>query len=354
MVELLKQWYTKHFSDPQVAILILILVVGTGLLILTGHILGSVLTAIVIAYVLDFAVIQCERIRLPRTLSIFLVYAAFISILVLIIFGVLPFLWEQTERLLAELPSVFSDWQQRFAELPQKHPEFFAYLPPFDELTNQLRAHAATMAQKVVTFSLSSLQSFVVVLVYLVLVPIMVFFFLKDQDKILKWTNQFLPTNRPLLMGVWQEVDTQLGKFILGKIAQVFITGTISAITFVFLGLDYGVLLGALIGIGTLIPYVGPVCATIPTIIIALHQWGFETQFFYLLIAFVGIHFFDDNILSPWLFSETIQLHPLAIIIAVIFFGGIWGFWGVFFAIPLAILIKAVVDACSREKITAP
>jgi putative permease len=93
------------------------------------------------------------------------------------------------------------------------------------------------------------------------------------------------------------------------------------------------------------IPYIGAAVVTLPVAIIAFFQWGWSDYFFYLMLAYGVIQALDGNVLVPLLFSEAVNLHPVAIIVAVLVFGGLWGFWGVFFAIPLATLIKAVMNA---------
>ena len=89
---------------------------------------------------------------------------------------------------------------------------------------------------------------------------------------------------------------------------------------------------------------------TFPVAVIAYFQWGVGAEFAYLLLAYGIIQAVDGNLLVPWLFSEAVNLHPIAIIVAVLVFGGIWGFWGVFFAIPLATLVKAVMNAWPRAE----
>jgi len=109
--------------------------------------------------------------------------------------------------------------------------------------------------------------------------------------------------------------------------------------------LQYAVLLGALVGLSVIIPYIGVAVVTIPVVIIALMQWGFSVHIIYLLAVYVLIIILDANVLVPLLFSEAMDLHPVVIILSVVIFGGIWGFWGVFFAIPLATLVDAVLRA---------
>ena len=110
------------------------------------------------------------------------------------------------------------------------------------------------------------------------------------------------------------------------------------------------VLLSALVGFSVLVPYLGALAMTVPIAIVAYAQWGFEAQTVWVLIAYTVLQVIDGNILVPILFSEAVNLHPVAIIAAVLFFGGVWGFWGVFFAIPLATVVHAVINAWPRER----
>jgi len=94
-----------------------------------------------------------------------------------------------------------------------------------------------------------------------------------------------------------------------------------------------------------LVPYVGATVVTIPVLLVAYVQWNWGNEFLYLTTVFLIIQALDGYVLVPLLFSEVVNLHPVAIIVAILFFGGIWGFWGVFFAIPLATLVQAVMVA---------
>jgi putative permease len=99
-----------------------------------------------------------------------------------------------------------------------------------------------------------------------------------------------------------------------------------------------------------IIPYVGMVLVTIPVVAVGLVQFGLSQDFFYMFGSYLIFQILDGNILVPILFSEAVNLHPIAIIAAVLFFGGIWGFWGLFFAIPLATLVKTLIIAWSKSE----
>ncbi|MYA18262.1 MAG: AI-2E family transporter, partial [Gammaproteobacteria bacterium] len=119
----------------------------------------------------------------------------------------------------------------------------------------------------------------------------------------------------------------------------------VTYLTFWILGVNYAALLGLLVGVSVLIPFVGAIVVTIPVATVGLVQFGWSVDFLVLMVAYLVIQGLDGNVLVPWLFSEAVDLHPIAIIGAVLVFGALWGFWGVFFAIPLATLVKAVLHA---------
>jgi putative permease len=108
-------------------------------------------------------------------------------------------------------------------------------------------------------------------------------------------------------------------------------------------------LLAVLVGLSVIIPYIGASVVTLPVVLIAWFQWGWGSTFVWLTIAYLIIQVLDGNVLVPLLFSEVVNLHPVAIIVAILVFGGIWGFWGVFFAIPLATLVQAILSAWPRK-----
>ena len=200
------------------------------------------------------------------------------------------------------------------------------------------------------TLSLASIPVMVLVLVYAVLVPLLVFFFLKDREKILGWLGGFLPHERPLLNRIWVEMDQQVSNYGRGKLVEILIVGATSYIAFAWMDLNYAALLGLLVGLSVIIPYIGAAVVTIPVLLIALFQWGLGTEFYTVFVVYAIIQGLDGNVLVPLLFSEAVNLHPVAIIFAVLFFGGIWGIWGIFFAIPLATLVKAVINAWPRPE----
>lgn len=217
-------------------------------------------------------------------------------------------------------------------------------------MINTFGADMAGWAKELLAASLFSLTGIVVWLVYLVLVPLLLFFFLKDRKELLEWLSSFLPSKRGLLQKVSKEVHQNIGLYIRGKVIEIIVVAIFTYLVFWYFELRYGLLLAVLVGVSCLIPYVGAVVSTIPVVVVAYMQWGWSADFGYAMLFFTIVQVLDNNLLVPILFSQAVNLHPVAIIVATLFFGGIWGFWGVFFAIPLATLVKAVLYAWPQAK----
>ena len=352
MIEYIRNWYQRHFSDPQVVILALFIIVGFAIVLLAGDLLAPLLASIVIAYVLDGAVEILRRGKIPRFLALGLVFSAFIALLLILIFGLLPKLSQQLTQFFRELPNMITQGQALIMQLPDRYPSLAQIFTEeqITELIWSIRSQVISLGHNFITQPLESVVGLLTIMVYLILVPLLVFFFLKDKEKILDWLEGFLPKDRELTNEVWFEVNQKIASYIRGKFLEVFLIWSVTYVTFVFLGLQYAMLLSFLVGISVIIPYVGAAVVTIPVAFVAYFQWGFGAEFAYVLIAYTVIQFLDGNILVPLLFSEVVNLHPVAIISAVLVFGGIWGLWGVFFAIPLATLVNAVIKAWPTKK----
>ena len=344
MPNTISAWFERHFSDPQVIGLAAVLVVGFAIVYLAGEMLTPLIASIVIAYLLEGLAGVLERKRVPRLAAVLVVFIAFMTALVFVMFGLLPLLSRQATQLLQQLPAMLGRGQELLLALPHQYPELFSEQQVVD-LINQIRAEAVNIGQNVVQASLSSVLGILTLLVYLILMPLMVFFFLKDKTTIVAWVKHFLPDDRRLASQVWADVDVQIGNYVRGKFIEIVIVWIVTYVTFALMGLQFSMLLGVLVGLSVVIPYVGAVTVTFPVAIIGYFQWGFTSDFAYIMIAYAIIQALDGNVLVPLLFSEVVNLHPIAIITAVLVFGGLWGFWGVFFAIPLATLVQAVLKA---------
>lgn len=235
--------------------------------------------------------------------------------------------------------------------LPEKYSE---YVSPeqFQIIVARASEEVAGLAEQILSLSISSFPGLFGILLYLFLVPMLVFFMLKDKDILIGFVTKLLPRERSVMTTIWTEMDIQFANYVRGKAIEILIVGATSYVAFLILGLNYAALLALLVGLSVLIPYIGATAVTLPVLLVGYMQWGYSAEFFWLFVVYGFIQFLDGNLLVPLLFSEVVNLHPVAIIVAVLFFGGIWGFWGVFFAIPLATLVKAIYNAWPRNDLS--
>ncbi|MES9961382.1 MAG: AI-2E family transporter [Sedimenticola sp.] len=343
-MRLLADWFKRYFSDPEVVFLALALVVGFAVVITMGDMLAPVLASVVIAYLLEGLVGMIERrgvVRLPAVMLVFIIFLLFVT---LVIFGMLPQLSRQVTQLFQQIPAMLTEGQALLMRLPESYPELIS-AEQVAEIITIIRQEIAELGQVVLSLSLSSVVGLITILVYLILMPLLVFFFLKDKALILDWFVSFLPKDRKFADTVWKDVDRQIANYVRGKFWEILIIWAASFVTFTILGLQYAMLLGVLVGLSVIIPYIGAAVVTFPVLLIAWFQWGWSADFIWLSAAYFIIQALDGNVLVPLLFSEVVNLHPVAIIVAILVFGGLWGFWGVFFAIPLATLVQAILTA---------
>ncbi|MAX43840.1 MAG: AI-2E family transporter [Alteromonadaceae bacterium] len=348
MLSIFGRWYKRKFSDPDATMLLILILITSAVLVIWGNMLMPVIVAAIIAYLLDWPVSQLTRLGMKRTLSCSLVLICFVSIMVLLMVGLVPVVTKQSMSLVQELPNIWQKAQDWLLTLPDKYPEYVQF-PQIYEMMEGANQHLVDFGQEALTASFSSIASVAALLIYLILVPLMVFFMLKDKPYFTDSISRLLPRERRLITQVGNEMNVQIANYIRGKVIEIIIVGAVSCITFAIMDLRYSLLLGVLVGLSVLIPYIGAAVVTIPVAVVAMFQWGITPEFWYLMGAYGIIQALDGNLLVPILFSEAVSLHPLYIIVAVLFFGGLWGFWGVFFAIPLATLVKAVVSAWSSS-----
>ena len=190
----------------------------------------------------------------------FLVLVGAIAVVLLVL---LPIMWKQVLTLVGEAPRMIKEVQALLLVLPEMYPQLIT--------TEQVRQIAAVLgtelgraAQKVLTFSIAQLPIFIGILIYLVLVPILVFFFLKDAQSMLRWAGDLLPQERPMMKQIWWEMNQQIANYVRGKFVEIIIVAGVSGVTFSLMGLNYALLLGILTGLSVLVPYIGAAVATLP------------------------------------------------------------------------------------------
>ena len=348
MFRILQKWQERYLGDEQAVVLLLLLLSAVLLVLWIGGILAPFFASVVLAYLLQGLVTALQQRRVPRLAAVIAASLLFVFLLFGTLLWLVPLLWQQLRVLSQDLPDMATRLQVTVLGLSQQFSGIFGEQQVqvwIETINNQI----TELSRSVLSQSLATLLNLVQLGVYLFLVPLLVFFMLKDSASLLRWCTNFLPERRGLLQEVWAEMDCQLANYVRGKVVEILIIGVAAYMIFAVLGLNYAALLGLLVGLSVLVPYVGAVVVTVPVLAIGYFQWGTDSTFLYLAVSYAVLQILDANVLVPLLFSEAVSLHPVAIILAVLVFGGLWGFWGIFFAIPLATLIKAVLGAWPRH-----
>ena len=341
MLEELNSLLKKVFSNEETLVFALLLTGSFLALFFLGNILTPFLISLIFAYLLIGMQSRMEQYGMNTLASLIFTYCFFLLVGVAMIVWLGPMVYQQLQSLILEIPKWVNSSMIFVQDIPQKYPDLISS----DQITTFLQSlsgQVTSISQDFLKASIAGIQNTVTVAINLILLPILVFFFLFDREAIISGFLAILPKDRDMLKNVWIEMDDQLSNYARGKAIEIVIVGVAAAIIFMFFGLQYIALLSVLVGFSVLIPFLGAFIVTIPVVAIGLLQFGLTFDFWLLLGAYIILQILDGYLLVPILFSDAVKLHPVIIMLAVFVFGSMFGFWGVFFAIPIATLIKAI------------
>ncbi|HBC81645.1 MAG TPA: AI-2E family transporter, partial [Escherichia sp.] len=198
----LMQWYRRRFSDPEAIALLVILLAGFSILFFFSGLLAPLLVAIVLAYLLEWPTARLENVGCSRTVASSIVLVLFVGILLLMAFVVMPIAWQQGINLIRDMPGMLNKLSDFAATLPRRYPALMD-AGIIDAMAENMRTRMLSLGDSVVKYSVASLVGLLTLAVYLVLVPLMVFFLVKDKEQMLNAVRRILPRNRGLAGQVW-------------------------------------------------------------------------------------------------------------------------------------------------------
>ena len=344
MINHLSNILKRIFSNEETIVFSLIILLTLIIFSLFIGVLTPFIISVIVAYLLVGLQKKIETYNVSENLATILAFSIFIIIGAAMFIWLIPLLYVQLQSFVLDIPRLFNEFLNFVSTIPAAFPD----LVDSDQISvffQAVSSELSSITQNIVKSSISGIQSTITVLLYIILFPILVYFFLFDRKNIIEGCLKIIPGDRAMLSQVWSEMDVQLSNYVRGKVLEIFIVGIAAAVLFASFGLNYGALLAVLVGLSVLIPYVGAFSITIPIVIIGILQFGLGSQFYLLIGLYLLLQFLDGNLLVPIIFSEAVKLHPIVIILAVFLFGSMFGFWGVFFSIPLATFIKAVWNA---------
>ena len=351
MVKFLKNFFdTYFFKEEQYAALVLLLI-ALVLIYFIGSLITPFFIALLIAYLLNGAMAFFGSKGASKRTSLFLAFIIFTAFYVSI-FMLLPLITSQIGSLINELPAIANYVEKLAQSLLKAYPEIFSQ-SQVDGLAGSITSFFPTIAEQILIQMNAGFSAMMNALIYIILIPFFVFFFLKDKNEMIEYATYFLPKNSQLLSTLWSDLNIQLFGYIRGKALEMIIVGCITSLVFALIGVNYSILLGIMVGLSVLVPLFGAIIVTIPIVAIGLFQYGLESTFFIFLASYLIIQTLDGNFLFPLLLGREVNLHPVLIILAILIFGGIWGFWGLLLAVPIATFIRAILRAWPKKELAS-
>ena len=344
MLDQINSFLKKIFRNEETIVFSFVILCAFLMMTFFGSVLTPFLISIVVAYLLVGVQKKIESFNISSKWALVITFAIFIVTGAAMLVWLLPILYTQLQAFVLDVPELFNNFLEFVSTLPAKFPE----LVTSEQITvffQAVSSELSSITQNIVKSSIAGIQSTITILLYIILFPILVFFFLFDRKNIMDGLSKLVPGNREMFSNIWTEMDMQLSNYVRGKTTEIFVVGLCAAIIFSLVGLKYSALLSVLVGLSVVIPYVGAFLVTVPVVIVGLLQFGLTSEFYILITLYLLLQILDGNLLVPIIFSDAVKLHPVAIILAVFIFGSMFGFWGVFFAIPMATFIKAVWNA---------
>lgn len=369
MLSLFKDWYHRHFSQPGTIEFAVVLLAIFILIYYFMWLIGPLVVALCLAYCLDWGVIALmRRFALGRHAASFVVMIAFVGFALILFLLLVPQIVRQGAQMYDSLvlmsQEVVSDHPledqgaghrdfdtivtENLRQIVDDMPEPIPAMVTESSIFNTVRAVRTQFTVYLVNLMRTQLMPSVVnvftYLMYLVIVPIFTFLMLYSKEILQRRVRLYLlPNNQILIKHFWPHMSRQIEGYIRGKMLHIIIITIVNTAAFQLFDLNYAFLLGFGVGLSVIIPYVGAVLIAIPVVIVALLQFGLSMMLFWLLLVYLIIQLLDSNFLTPMLFSKAMNLDAFSILAAILIFGGLWGFWGVFFAIPLATFIKTLI-----------
>lgn len=324
---------TKYWGIAAVVFLILLYAMGDVIL---PFIVGGAL-----AYFLDPVADRLQRLGLSRVAATTVITLAALLLVILLVLAVIPALISQLSALVNAAPEISGRFQtfllERFPELSDSTSTARQTLA---QIASAIQSRGAELAKGVVTSALSIISA----LIFIVVVPVVTFYLLLDWDRVVDRVDQMLPRDHaPVIRKLAHEVDVMLAAFVRGQISVCVILGTFYSVALMFAGLQFGLVVGAIAGAITFIPYVGSLVGGALAIGLALFQfWGDWLSIGIVAAIFVVGQFVEGNILTPKLVGESVGLHPVWLLFALSAFGSVFGFVGMLVAVPVAAAIGVI------------
>ncbi|EIA19105.1 hypothetical protein KKC_14215 [Listeria fleischmannii subsp. coloradonensis] len=294
-------------------------------------------------YMFNPLVLFLEKRKVPRLLSVILIFIAFIAIVVLAVVQIGPVLTDQITELAKAIPGYWSDFEKWLGGITKNPP-----LNDFDikgelEKANISVPKILNSVLNGVTAGIGAIASFLTSFVMiLVTVPFILLYMFKDGHRFMDSVEKFFPkVIRPDAKKIIQEMNKTLSSYISSQALDCLFVGIFTFIGYLIIGQPYGLLFALIAGVTNIIPYLGPVIGAAPAVIVALFTSPFQALL--VIIVVVIVQQIDGNVLQPLIMGRSLKIHPLTIIVILLVAGNLAGLLGMVLGVPLYAVVKTVI-----------
>ncbi|WP_067727321.1 AI-2E family transporter [Oceanobacillus damuensis] len=292
-----------------------------------------------IAYLLHPLVEKLHRMNIPRSLAILFIYLIFFGGTGYLIYRGYPAIVHQLEDLNDNLPEFIAMYENLIYQIYN----YTSFLPEavhekIDDLIVAVESSLEGLLNKLV----GGFSKIVDTIILITVIPVLVFYFIKDYGEISKFFTRFIPHKyRDNVSNLMTEIDKGLGGYIRGQLIVSLFVGLTALIMFKLLQIRYALLLALVMGITNIIPYFGPIIGAIPAVTISYTTAG--NKVFFVIVAIFAIQIIEGNLLSPYIMGRSIKIHPVAIIFVLLLGGQLFGVWGMMLAVPVLTILRVIV-----------
>ena len=316
------------------AIILLFLYYAAGVVI-------TLLFSILLAYFLDPAVEFLERLRLPRTLGAMVMVLILSASLAAVGYG----LWTRVADFAADWPKYSNVLQHVASSVQGKIKGIEGQVSQIEPSEGTPSAATSAGTGVVRTLILRGIGSLYALFLEVTFMPFLVFFMLAEKRQVWHGTLQLFPASRRTqVKETLEDLRDVLRDYLTGMSLVALLVIAASSLFFWILGMDFPVLTGIASGLLNMVPYIGAVLAWLPAFVIALGKWTSVGQFVLIAAALVTIHLLALNLVAPKLVGHRVRLNAVAITVALLFWGWVWGGMGLVLAIPITASLRVVCD----------
>ncbi|WP_188453554.1 AI-2E family transporter [Virgibacillus oceani] len=304
------------------------------------HLLAPFIVSGLIAYLLFPVIKKIHSYHIPKSLAILFIYILFFGGIGYLIYRVYPAVLHQLKDLTEQLPLLIDMYEDLIYQLY----EYTSFLPEaVHDKMDQLIIGVETSLENLLGKLIGGFTKIFDMIIFLTVIPVLVFYFLKDFSKIKNYFKKWIPVRyHEQSSKLFHAIDESLGNYIRGQLIVCLFVSITTFVAFQLLHIKYALLLAIIMGLTNIIPYFGPIIGAVPAVAITLTMSA-KLIVFVLLAIFI-VQLIESNLLSPYIVGKSIDIHPIAIIFALLLGGQIGGVIGMIAAVPLLTILKVIVS----------